>query len=293
MKYSFRNFNKTDYGIVYRFLLELSIENQVHINWNWARWEWMYFHPEFDRDNMEKVGLWFCKEELVGAAIYDYYFGEAFFATKSGFEELEKEILDYMVKNFSDENGLGIAVNDEDSRMIEKLKLYGFCKEEQTENILEISLDAIPQKAEISKGLSFGTIDKELDFLKQHQMLWKGFDHKGELVTDEETIKAQKRMLSALHMNSWLHVVAVNEEKEYVSYCGLWYDKETDYVYVEPVCTIPEYRGKGAARMVVTEALQRAYGLGARKAYVISEMEFYKKLGFQQHSHYTFYWHRG
>ncbi|MGU8721895.1 hypothetical protein ACV3RU_03745 [Clostridium perfringens] len=39
------------------------------------------------------------------------------------------------------------------------------------------------------------------------------------------------------------------------------------------------------------EAFKRAYILGAKKAYVISDSDFYKSLVFKQHSHYTFYWH--
>lgn len=62
-------------------------------------------------------------------------------------------------------------------------------------------------------------------------------------------------------------------------------------MYVEPVCTIPQYRNKGIAKSVLTEAMKRAYDLGAKRAYVISDMEFYKRLGFKQHSHYTFYWY--
>ena len=98
-------------------------------------------------------------------------------------------------------------------------------------------------------------------------------------------------LLSAPHLNARLHVIAQNECSEYVSYCGLWYDQTTDYVYVEPVCTIPQYRKKGIAKCILTEALKRAYDLGAKKAYVISDIEFYKRLGFKQHSHYTFYWY--
>ena len=98
-------------------------------------------------------------------------------------------------------------------------------------------------------------------------------------------------MLSAPHLNPLLHVIAKNKCGEYVAYCGLWYNEKTDYVYIEPVCTIPEYRNKGIARMVLIEALKRAYDLGAKKSYVISDSAFYKSLGFKQHSHYTFYWY--
>ena len=126
MQCMFRNFNRSYFEKVHEFLIALSMDNHTHINWNWERWEWMFFHPEFDKNSLDKIGLWFFHENLVGVAIYDYYFGEAFFATKKGFEELEKDILDYMVENFSDENGLGIAVNDEDARTIELMKSNGF-----------------------------------------------------------------------------------------------------------------------------------------------------------------------
>ena len=159
MKYRFQSFNRSYYGKVYDFLVELSRDDRVHINWNWARWEWMFFHPEFDRNSLEKIGLWFSNEDLVGVAIYDYYFGEAFFATKKGFEELEKDILDYMVVNFSDENGLGIAVNDRDTRTIEFMTSYGFSVKEQTENILELSLNEFDFSSNRNDEITIGNID--------------------------------------------------------------------------------------------------------------------------------------
>lgn len=292
MKYKFQNFNPSYYEKVRTFLVELSMDNRTHINWNWARWEWMFFHPEFDRNSSDKIGLWFSDNNLVGVAIYDYYFGEAFFATKKGFEKLEKDILDYMVINFSDENGLGIAVNDKDSRTMELLTSYGFSVNEQTENILELSLNEFDFSTNLNDNITIRNINIEKDLYKHHLLLWKGFDHEGEAPLDEDTMSKQKEMLSAPHLNTQLHIIAQNECSEYVSYCGLWYDKTTDYVYVEPVCTIPQYRNKGIAKCVLTEALKRAYDLGAKKAYVISDMEFYKRLGFKQHSHYTFYWYK-
>ena len=58
---------------------------------------------------------------------------------------------------------------------------------------------------------------------------------------------------------------------------------------MEPLCVIPEYRGKGVAKALVYEALNRARSLGAKKAYVISDMPFYEKLGFKKEKRYTFY----
>lgn len=292
MKFDFKVFNDIYYDKVCDFLIEISKNNRTHINWNWARWEWMFFHPDFNRELMDKIGLWFLGDELVGLATYDYYFGEGFFAAKEGFEELEKDILEYAVTNFSDENGFGIAVNDTDNKTIDLLKHYGFTENEQTENMLELALDEVDftSRSKI-EGISFQSINLEKDLYKHHELLWKGFDHEGQAPLDEDTISKQKKLLSASHLNPLLHVIAKTENGEYAAYCGLWYNKETDYVYVEPVCTIPEYRNKGIASALLMEALKRAYDLGAKKAYVISESNFYKSIGFKQHSHYTFYWY--
>ena len=291
MKINFKKFEMNYYNDICNFLVEISKNNHMHINWNWARWEWMFFHPEFNRDLIDKIGLWFLDEKLIALATYDYYLGEGFLATKEGFDELQKEVLEYEINNFSDENGFGIAVNDKDSKTLKLLKDNGFLRNEQTENILELKLDEVNFNLEPITGITFESIDIEKDLYKHHELLWKGFNHEGQAPLDEDIINKQKIMLSAPHMNTLLHIIAKNECSEYVSYCGLWYDKDTDYVYVEPVCTVPEYRNKGIARTVLIEALKRAYDLGVKKAYVISDSDFYKSLGFKQHSHYTFYWY--
>ncbi len=290
MDYRFKRFDDLDYEKVCRFLVELSGNDRTHINWNWARWEWMFFHPEFDRSLSDKIGLWFAGDELAGVAIYDHYLGEAFFAAKNGCEALENKILRYMVENLSDENGLGIAVNDSDSRTVALLTSHGFSVHEQTENVLELSLDDLDLSIAENGSVKISNIDVEKDLYKHHELLWKGFDHQGAPSVDDDTMGRQRVMLSAPHLDPMLHIVAVNEASDYVSYCGLWYDRDTDYVYVEPVCTVPQYRNKGIAGIVLAEGLKRAYQLGARRAYVISDMEFYKRFGFRQHSHYTFYW---
>lgn len=292
MKYNFRSFNESNYENIRQFLIELSEESRIHINWNWARWEWMYFHPDFDYSISYKIGQWYYGEEMVGAAIYDHYLGEAFFAVKNRFKELEKEIVHYMIENFSDENGLGIAVNDNDKDTSELLLSCGFSSCEQTENILALQLDEVDFSVNISENIKLCNFDPKNNLEKHHRLLWKGFNHDGEPPMGHETLEKQKRMTSAPDINPHIHIVAENENSEYVAYCGLWYDKATDYAYMEPVCTIPDYRNKGLANAVIKEALKRAYNMGAKTAYVISDMEFYKRLGFRQHSHYTFYWYK-
>ena len=78
-------------------------------------------------------------------------------------------------------------------------------------------------------------------------------------------------------------------DDKYVGHVSLWYSEKMDYAYVEPVCVIPEYRQKGIGRAMIYEVLNRARSLGAKKAYVISDQEFYERIGFKKDRHYSFY----
>ncbi len=162
MKYRFCKFNDFCYEDVRQFLIGSSEESRTHINWNWARWEWMYFHPDFDSSISDKIGLWYCEDKIIGAAIYDHYLGEAFFAVKKGFEELKKEVVYYMIENFSDENGLGIAVNDNDNETAELMFACGFSPCEQAENILALPLEKADFTVDVSENIRLCSLDLKM-----------------------------------------------------------------------------------------------------------------------------------
>ena len=52
--------------------------------------------------------------------------------------------------------------------------------------------------------------------------------------------------------------------------------------YVKPVATDPAYRRKGPVAAAVQERLRRCRALGARAAFVGSDQEFYRALGFEK-----------
>lgn len=196
MKTIFKTYDNRDYKIVCDFLIELSRDNRKLINWNWARWEWMVFHPEFDSSLAGKIGLWFCNSELVGMTTYDHYFGEACYAVKKGYEELEKEILEYAINNFSNENGLGIAVNNDDSHAIDLLLNYGFVKHNNAENILENTFEEKSFDYSFPEGIEVKNLDISNDVYKHHKVLWQGFENEGNLPLDEKTIEKQAESTS-------------------------------------------------------------------------------------------------
>lgn len=283
----FKNYTENDYEAVCDFLIALNQSDRNHINWNWARFEWMYEHPEFHKDTLSSIGLWLSDGKVAGAAIYDMYFGEGFCGTLPEYEALYPEILEYACRELRDDAGFGLAICDENTREIEAAKQQGFVPAEQTETVMKLALDR-HFAAELPKEYSFAELDPAEEAGTFQWLLWQGFDHgddKAEFER-EETIVPQIRG----HFNRSLSLAAANAAGDLVSYCCLWYHDKTDYAYVEPVCTVPAYRGKGIAGALVLEALNRAKELGAKKAYVISDLAWYEKLGFVKDRHFTFYW---
>ena len=293
MKPVFKNYTKNDYEAVCDFLIELNRKNRHHINWNWGRFEWMIKHPEFDESLMSSIGLWTAGDRVVGAAIYDMYFGEAFVGVLPEYIALYPEILEYAYRELKDENGLGIAICDDCTDEINAAKTAGFEAAEQTETVMRLDLDE-ELLADLPDGLQFAQLDLVKEPYAFQWLLWQGFDHgsdKAEFERDGNVFPEIPEFRK--HFDSTLSIAAKAGDGEYVSYCCLWYSGKTDYAYVEPACTVPSYRGKGVAKAVIYEALNRARSLGAKRAYVLTDMPFYEKLGFRKDKRFTFFWKRG
>ena len=283
----FRHYRDEDYEAVCDFLIALNRERRDHVNWNWARFEWMYEHPEFDRDARFSFGLWQDGGRIVGAAIYDMYFGEAFCAALPGYEALYPEILRWAAADLRDENGLGVAICDGSGDEISAALDAGFAPADQTETIMELSLDALAPRP-LAEGYTLTQPHPVKDADALQWLFWQGFDHGGDRAEFEREDPVVPRIRR--HYDPRLGLAAAAPDGELAAFCGVWYHPDTDYAYVEPVCTVPAHRGRGLASALLTEALGRAAGLGAKKAYVISDLPFYEGLGFRKTLHYTFDW---
>ena len=283
---AFRRYREADYQAVCDFLIELNQEADSHINWNWARFEWMMEHPEFDKSTRESIGLWWSGSRVVGAAIYDMYFGEAFCAALEEYAALYPEILDYAWRELKDDAGLGIAICDGSLRESDAAEAAGFVLTGQSETVMRADLDRIAS-ARLPEGFSIAELDVVQEACDYQWLLWQGFDHGTDRAAfeQEDPIVPQNRR----HFNKHLSLAAIAPDGEKAAYCCVWLHPDTDYAYVEPVCTVPACRGRGIAAALLSEALTRAKGLGAKTAYVISDLAFYEKLGFYKAQHYSFY----
>lgn len=285
---TFKNFQLEDYERMLDFLIEINKEDHKHIHWNWARAEWMFGHPEFDYDSMNKIGLWLDDNHIVGIAIYDQYNGEAFCGALKGYEKLSPEILEYAFKELKDDSGLGISICDDAKQEIKDALAAGFEKEEADETMLFIDLDKeLP--ISLPKDFYIKEVNPYQNSREIQWLFWQGFNHGTDKEEFEKDYKDEDVRFYRNHFNQYLSI-GIYKDEEMASYCSVWYDPRVDYAYVEPVCTIPQFRKMGLAKAAIYEALNRAKQLGATKGYVISNQEFYKRIGFKMEKHFSFYW---
>ena len=282
----FQHYRDEDYEAVCDFLIELNRQDKTHVNWNWARFEWMAEHPEFDKSARASIGLWRSEDKVVGAAIYDMYFGEAFCGTMPEYEALYPEILDYAYRELKDGSGLAAAINAENTAEIRAAEEAGFERIDQKETVMALSLDR-NFSAALPDGLRLRETDQVADRRALEWLFWQGFDHGDDREAFERSLDDVPHVRK--HFNRSLCLSAADPSGELVSHCSLWFHPATDYAYVEPVCTVPAYRGRGIAAALLSEAFNRAKALGAKTAYVISDLPFYEKLGFETVQLYTFY----
>lgn len=282
----FQTFRAADYEAVSSFLIELCRRDDAHIHWNWARWAWMFEHPEFDKDAIGSIGLWRENGRVVGAAIYDMYFGEALCAALPEHAALYPQILDYAWRALRDGDGLAIAICEENEAERATALARGFLPEEQTETVLSLTLNE-PLAAELPAGLHLRELDQAADAEALQWLYWQGFDHGTDRAEFERAEQIVPRIRREFRRE--LSLAAADASGEPISCCCLWYRDDTDYAYVEPVCTVPAWRRRGAAGALLREGLNRARALGAKRAVVISDQAFYFGLGFQTARRFRFY----
>ena len=135
-----------------------------------------------------------------------------------------------------------------------------------------------------------------MDPVKLAECTWKGFDHedKGPFTnwndkdpgTPWNPQKAYNGILSSTiapppHSTYEYNVIIANEKEEYVCFSGMWWVPENKLAYMEPLCTVPEYRKMGLAAAALSEHYLRLKPLGAQMMTGGSN-DFYRKIGYEE-----------
>ena len=288
MTVTFRNFTNEpgfsdDFHRVRDFLVRINRKNPIpHYHFEWGRWEWAFSLPFLDTANQHRIGIWEDDGEIVALATFEDKLGAAYFCVDEAYQFLKPDMLIYVRDHLRDADGnLKVLINNADREFQLIAARHGFVPTQDREavSMMDIDLEAI--RYMLPAGYTITSLADDLDLLKFNRVLWRGFNHEGEPPTTPEDLEGRRKSLSGPHLDLNLCIAVVSPEGEYASYCGMWYEKATEYALVEPVATDPKYRKLGLGKAAVLEGIRRCGQLGAKQAYVGSSQQFYYQIGFQ------------
>ncbi len=280
--YAVENYKKNirfceQYEEIYRFLLKAA-DRGYNEHFHWARFEWMMCHSFLDVDKLTSIAIFRDRtNKIVGLVTFDTSYDDRTYIIHSvSDKELLRAMVEYVIKY---DNAPSVKVNSKDVPLREVLREYSFAECDESNCVLEFDLNKNLQYP-IPEGYEISREHFEIDNWKYQLVIHKGFDNDGipEKWSDE-------LLTPSAHFNGDLKVFAINASKEYCSHCGIWYS-HGETAYIEPVVTVPQCRKIGLAKAVVYEALRRVKKSGAKRAIVISDQNFYYRIGFEKSSKY-------
>jgi len=247
-------------------------------NWHWARWEWLLGHSSLDDPTLPSIGLFMDEDEIVGLVTHDMR-TNAYILVNPQYACIKPQMVEYACAELAYNGMSSIYIDENDAELMSIVKEKGYSQAANSEYALALDcLKPLSYKLDDEFNVTDYHTDKNID--KYVAVIHKGFENEGEPVTGLSDADFPERP----HDNPRLAVFIVAPNGEYAAHCGTWYDPGTDICYVEPVVTIPGFRGHGLGKAIVYESINRCVEMGAKKALVISNQQFYYRIGFKTYS---------
>lgn len=289
MSIKLRNYiHPDDYRKISEFLIAHHQSGNSDGNWLEPVWEYMHGHPYLDGSSLEKIGVWEDNGKIVSVVHYESRLGEAFFEFGANHHHLRKETLDYAEANLTgtsrkdERKYLNAFVNNNDSEFQALVQIRGYQKEpDGTRPLYRFDIPDPFPTINLPQGFRLTSLVEECDWAKVNRVIWRGFNHEGEPPSGEEELESRRRMFDTPKARRDLKIAIAAPDGDFVAFCGMFYEPNSKFAYVEPVATDPDYRRLGLGKAAVLEGIRRCVNLGAIVAYVGSDQEFYKALGFR------------
>jgi predicted N-acetyltransferase YhbS len=273
----------SDFERVSRFLVETYAESGERINWLQPRWEYMHFHPYIREIDLGIIGLWEEHGRLLGLIHPEHAMNRFYIELRPGHEELKSAMIIHaetaMGRRARDAGRLGFYVDDRDHGLQDLLRERGYSPGDEGETMSRYVIPDSMQPRILPEGYRLASLADDNDLRKLHRVLWRGFGHGSEVPEDD--LEERRFMQSAPNYRRELNLVAIAPDGSFASYCGMWFEPVHRIAYVEPVATDPDHRRLGLGAAVVNEGIRCCAALGARVAYVGSELPIYLSLGFR------------
>ena len=273
----------TDYAKISKFLIDNFQPGNKDGNWLEPAWEYMHGHPALQPEHLDKIGIWEEGGEIVAVVNYEEGLGDAFFQIKQGYHYLRSEMLDYAEVNLKTLEGrLNAYVNNTDTEFTSLVKTREYIHQPRSDRPMSRFDIPVPfPEITLPEGFRLLSLVEEPDWAKVHKVMWRGFNHGDNPDMHFDELEMRRKMFDTITARRDLKVVVSAPNGEFVSICGMFYQPQGKFGYVEPVATDPDYRRMGLGKAAVLEGIRRCVESGAREAFVGSDQLFYLALGFE------------
>lgn len=291
---TFRNFTggygvSEDYIKVHEFLVK-----SQNVAYTYARFDWMITHSYLEEQYLNRIGLWEEKGRVVAAALYDTSLDDVFLITLAGYKFLYSKMISYACTHMVKEENpdFRLFIEDSNNALKKAAEENGFSKTQNLDKVACYDLSKDIAWSELANGFSIVSLADERDYDKYLHCLFRGFDHDNgqeQYSYTEADFKEAQTAYERKYVDLNLKISVKALDGSYIAHCGMWYDAESQFAVIEPVCTDPDYRKQGFGRAAVIEGLRRVKEMGAKYAFVGSDQQFYYSIGLYPHSQGTFW----
>jgi predicted N-acetyltransferase YhbS len=279
---------KKHYNDVYQMLTEAFPMTGAYVQWMPPRWEYMHYHPNLNRSELSKIGIWTEDDRIVGVATYEDNLGDAYLATLPTHRNLRNEMVQYAQQHLhkKQKNGDGylrIFCSDCDNELEAILKENNFkkdCTFLEYRGVTQWDTRCEIPSIDLPSGYRLKSLQVDNDLQKIDRVLWRGFNHPGEPPLDG--LNDRKLMQSTPNYDLSLNFVVENPKGEFVSYSGVWLVPTKKSAYIEPVATDPDYRRMGLGQAAVLACIHECKKRGMDRVIVESAQPFYVAMGFNK-----------
>ena len=247
--------------------------------------------------------LWLDGDQIVGFVFTENPVTDIYFSLRPGYEMLAEEMVAYAHETMPDfDHNRQFILFQGQTAIAEAASAYGYQKvAERADLQFDFSGEL---NFKLPEGFHFVPYEQQ-DIRKRAICNWKGFDHEasrgpwkeddkyiaGTEWTPANALKTCYQIRQAPHQTCQYDVVIANEDDEYVCSAGMWWVKENQLDYMDPLCPVPAYRGRGLAPAALSAPYRRMKRLGATHM-TGGDNPFYRKIGYQRSVTWT-YWKRG
>jgi len=273
----------TDYDRVGRFLERTYNPSGSHVNWLQPRWEYMHYTGGITSIDLTAIGIWESHHEIVGVIHPEDHMGTVYVEVDPDYVSLRRDMLTYAQDHLHEVTGDGtkrlrVYINDRDVEFQAVVTEMGYRRTEGPEPMSHFPIPDCFPAISLPEGFRLHSLAEDYGLKQLATATWRGFNHLDDPPVDN--VEWRERMEAAPGFRRDLHMMVKAPDGNVASYCGMWYESVNRVAYVEPVCTVPQYRRLGLGTAAVHEAVRRCSGEGATVAYVGSALPFYRAVGF-------------